>query len=233
MPRRNRGDTSMHLGGSVPRSSRLVDAENTFRSPVASAEPFDRSRLGSFMGFSFGLRSTGNRWEIHCATTQDNWDKGERSAYSKGGVSFTADLTKLGHAAESICQSSRPVSIRYSDQYRWFRFRFVRIEAHRHLRRQIKGTGGWGYRARSPKFRWAQMALENSYSVLHKWIHFPFRGGFATRIDTRNAFWPAPVCNGTSDFNFGNSTCPAVRGKMQRDRKFCASVSICLCIRLC
>lgn len=38
-----------------------------------------------------------------------------KASRKEHGVSFfMADLTKLGHAVESICQSSRPVSIRYS-----------------------------------------------------------------------------------------------------------------------
>lgn len=121
--RKSQRYVDVYLGRSVPRSP-VVGGER-FPEPCRLVAPPDPSPihlgLDCFLTRNFFLlhpdRKPASRLRGQCGMTREI-----KAGRKEHGVSFfTADLTKLGHAMESICQSSRPVSIRYSGSIRTVR----------------------------------------------------------------------------------------------------------------
>lgn len=136
VPRRNRGTIRRCTLKEACQGHHTVGAHGRTLSGVVSSGfapiPFDllremfavrRGELSFFL-----LRLTGKRQErLLCDHSKRNQDKDVAIKKRRDVVSFTIDLTKLGHTVESICQSSRPVSIRYSGSIYVVRLRKTKL----------------------------------------------------------------------------------------------------------
>lgn len=127
---------------------------------------FDPSRLDCFVTRNFFLlhpdRKPASRLRGQCGMTNEIKTGGKEH-----GVSFfTADLTKLGHSVKSICQSSRPVSIRYSGSITTVRSCKSKLISC-HLSNETSREGTRNARTLQNS---GFVSSGNLYLILHKWI---------------------------------------------------------------